>query len=78
MIEDFAQSHTNLLVRINALTDNLRTARLLGYSPRDIEDLTNIIKVFTIEKEQNIKYFVRKDQFFIFLIRTFYVLCMCT
>lgn len=46
LLDDFAQSHTSLLVRINALSNNLRAARLLGYSPRDIEDLVIVIKVF--------------------------------
>ena len=50
LLDDFAQSHTNLLVRINALSNNLRAARLLGYSSRDIEELVRVIQVFIIEK----------------------------
>ncbi len=45
LLDDFTQSHTSLLHRINSLTNNLRTARLLGYSARDIEDLMIIVKV---------------------------------
>jgi hypothetical protein len=49
LVDDFTQAHTNLLQRITALTNNLRAARLLGYSPRDIEDLMVMMKVFKIK-----------------------------
>jgi hypothetical protein len=49
LVDDFAQAHTNLLQRINALSNNLRSARLLGYSSRDIDDLMAMMKVYKIK-----------------------------
>lgn len=45
LVEDFTQAHAQLLQRINVLSNNVRSARLAGYSIRDIEDLMVIIKV---------------------------------
>ena len=45
LLDDFTQAHTNLLDRIHSLTDNLRAARLTGYSPSDMEDLMGMMKV---------------------------------
>ncbi|CAF4031028.1 unnamed protein product [Rotaria sp. Silwood2] len=60
LLDDFDQAHTNLLHRINALSNNLRTARLVGYSSRNIEHLIVIIKVFKLniffEEKQNINF----------------------
>ncbi|CAF1425562.1 unnamed protein product [Rotaria sordida] len=49
LLDDFGQAHTNLLNRINALSNNLRTARLVGYSSRDIEHIIAIIKTLNRE-----------------------------
>ncbi|CAM2712242.1 unnamed protein product [Rotaria socialis] len=49
LLDDFGQAHTNLLHRINALSTNLRTARLIGYSTRDIEDIMSIVKTLNRE-----------------------------
>jgi hypothetical protein len=45
LVEDFTEAHTNLLLRINTLSTNVRSARLTGYTIHDIEDLMVIIKV---------------------------------
>ncbi len=45
LVEDFTEAHTNLLLRINTLSTNVRSARLAGYTIHDIEDLMVIIKV---------------------------------
>lgn len=44
-MEDFTHAHADLLKRINTLSHNLRSARLTGYTIRDIEDLMAVIKV---------------------------------
>ncbi|CAF4456379.1 unnamed protein product, partial [Adineta steineri] len=44
LLEDFTQTHDNLLDRINAINNNFRSANLAGYSIRDIEDLMVVIK----------------------------------
>jgi hypothetical protein len=51
LVDEFTQAHTNLLLRITGLSNNLRSARLVGYSPRDIDDLMVIIKVFTPKRD---------------------------
>jgi hypothetical protein len=44
-VQDFTQAHTNLLLRINVLSNNLRTARLAGHTIQDIEALMATVKV---------------------------------
>ncbi|CAF3725966.1 unnamed protein product [Adineta steineri] len=49
LLEDFTQTHDNLLDRINAINNNFRSANLAGYSIRDIEDLMVVIKTLNRE-----------------------------
>ncbi|UJR08743.1 hypothetical protein I4U23_013000 [Adineta vaga] len=49
LVGDFTQAHTNLLQRINSISNNHRSAHLAGYSIRDIEDLMIVIK--TLHRE---------------------------
>lgn len=46
LVDDFTQSHTDILFRIHALKQQLRVAYLGGYSPRYIEELLLTLKVF--------------------------------
>ncbi|CAF4079785.1 unnamed protein product, partial [Rotaria sp. Silwood2] len=64
LVEDFTQAHNNLLLRINSLSANLRSARLSGYTIHDIEDLMIVIKHLQDEIEHEL------DPLFKQLIRT--------